>query len=251
MDFAKHAVLVTGASQGIGAAIARRLGEAGATVAVHYNSNAEGANDVVDHIVAAGGSAFSVRADLSQRGAGAEIVSHTIDRAGRLDVVVNNAGSMIARRPAAEVDDDYFDEVINVNLRSAVATTVAAMPHLALVGGNVVNVVSVSARTGGGNGAALYGAAKAALATYTRGLAREVGALGVRANAVSPGVIETPFHDRFSTPASLDAMRPTVPLGRYGEPSEIAEVVAFLASNPRSSYLTGQVVEVNGGMYSP
>ena len=145
-----------------------------------------------------------------------------------------------------------FDEIVNLNVRSMVAACSAAVPHLRKTKrGNIINVTSIAARVGGGPGAALYASAKAFVSTFTRGLARELAGENIRVNAVSPGVILTPFHERYSTPQLLESMRATVPMARLGAADECAGTFIYLASDALSSYVTGQVVEVNGGQLMP
>jgi 3-oxoacyl-[acyl-carrier protein] reductase len=154
--------------------------------------------------------------------------------------------------PIVEVDDAFFDDVMNLNVRSLVAACSAAIPIMRKGGrGNIINVTSIAARHGGGNGAVMYASAKGFVSTFTHGLAKELVKDNIRVNAVSPGVITTPFHERYSTPAMLEAMRATVPMGRLGSADECAGAFLFLASDELSSYVTGQIVEVNGGQYMP
>jgi len=245
-------ILITGASSGIGAALATGVGDAGASaVAVHYNSGREGAQEVVRRLTASGVDAAHFQADLTVRGAAEDLVGQVIDRFGRIDVLINNAGTLVGRRPTVEMDDAFYDAVLDANLYSTVACCRAALPAMIERGsGAVINVSSVAARIGGGQGAALYAAAKGAVSTYTRGLAREVAGHGIRVNALSPGMIATPFHERFTSAEALEATRATIPMGRLGRADEMVGPVVFLASDA-SSYVTGQIIEVNGGQYSP
>jgi 3-oxoacyl-[acyl-carrier protein] reductase len=245
-------VLITGASSGIGAALATGVGEAGASaVAVHYNTGKDGAEEVVRRLTDSGVDAAAFQADLAARGGADDLVRSVVDRFGRIDVLVNNAGTLVGRRPTVEMDDDFYSAVLDANLYSTVACCRAALPGMIERGsGSVINVSSVAARVGGGPGAALYAASKAAVSTYTRGLAREVAGQGIRVNALSPGMIATPFHDRFTSPEALEATRATIPMGRLGRADEMVGPVVFLASEA-SSYMTGQILEVNGGQYSP
>jgi len=245
-------ILVTGASSGIGAALAKGVGDAGAAaVAVHYNTGHDGAEEVVRQLAALGVDAAHFRADLSVRGAAAGLIGQVVDRFGRIDVLINNAGTLVGRRQTVEMDDAFYNAVLDANLYSTVACCRAALPEMIeRRSGTVINVSSVAARIGGGNGAALYAASKGAVSTYTRGLAREVASHGIRVNAISPGTIATPFHERFTSPEALEAVRATIPMGRLGRADELVGPTVFLASNA-SSYVTGQIIEVNGGQYSP
>jgi 3-oxoacyl-[acyl-carrier protein] reductase len=245
-------ILITGASSGIGAALAKGVGDAGASaVAIHYNTGRDGAEEVLGQLAASGVDAAHFQADLAVRGAADRLVRQVVDRFGRIDVLINNAGTLVGRRPTVEMDDDFYNAVLDANLYSTVACCRAVLPDMIdRRSGTVINVSSVAARIGGGNGAALYAASKGAVSTYTRGLAREVASHGIRVNAISPGTIATPFHERFTGPEALEAVRATIPMGRLGRADELVGPTVFLASDA-SSYVTGQIIEVNGGQYSP
>jgi 3-oxoacyl-[acyl-carrier protein] reductase len=251
-DLAGKVVLITGASTGIGAAAARAFGANGAAVAVHYNSSAAAAQAVADDVVKAGGKAVTVQGDVMQSAACRAIVERTVAAFGRIDVLVNNAGGLVQRVPVAELTDELFDSVLHLNVRSALMCIAAAVPHMrAQGGGNVINVTSVAARHGGGPGAVLYAGSKGFVSTMTRGLAKELVKDNIRVNAVAPGVIHTPFHERYSTPEMLEGFRATIPMNRIGTPDECAGAFLFLASERMSGYVTGQILEVNGGQYMP
>jgi 3-oxoacyl-[acyl-carrier protein] reductase len=252
-DLKDKTALVTGASTGIGAAVAIAFAARGMRVAVHYNSSADAANQVVDTIRAAGGTAFALKADVRDTGAIRECVKQASSQfGGRIDVLVNNAGSLVRRVPIAEFDDALFDEVLHINARSVLAFCREVVPLMRESGGgNIINVTSVAARTGGGPSAYLYAGSKGFVSTATHGLAKELVGDRIRVNAVAPGVIQTPFQDRFSTPAMLESFRASIPMGRLGEPEECVGAFLYLASEQLSGYVTGQVIEVNGGQYMP
>ena len=251
-DLKGKTALVTGASTGIGAAVAIAFAARGMRVAVHYNSSADAANQVADTIRKAGGDAFTLQADVRDTAAIRECVRQTVARFGRIDVLVNNAGSLVKRVPIAEFDDALFDEVMHINARSVLAFAREVVPLMRTHGGgNIINVTSVAARTGGGPGAYLYAGSKGFVSTATHGLARELVGDRIRVNAVAPGVIQTPFQDRFSTPAMLESFRTAIPMGRIGSPDECVGAFLYLASEQLSGYVTGQVIEVNGGQYMP
>lgn len=251
-DLKDKTALVTGASTGIGAAVAIAFAARGMRVAVHYNSSAEAATRVVDTIRAAGGTAFALQADVRDTAAIRACVQATTAQFGRIDVLVNNAGSLVKRMPIAEFDDALFDEVMHINARSVLAFCREAVPQMRKQGsGAIINVTSVAARTGGGPGAYLYAGAKGFVSTATHGLARELVGDRIRVNAVAPGVIQTPFQDRFSTPAMLETFKTGIPMGRLGTADECVGAFLYLASEKLSGYVTGQVLEVNGGQYMP
>ncbi|MFZ4759964.1 MAG: SDR family NAD(P)-dependent oxidoreductase [Burkholderiaceae bacterium] len=252
LDLAGKVALVTGASTGIGAAVAREFGRLGAKVAVHYFASGEAAEQVAADIRAHGGDAITLRADAHDSAAMRGLVADTVARFGRLDILVNNAGALVKRVPIEQFDDAIFDDVIDVNVRSALAATAAAVPTMrAQGGGNVIFVTSVAARHGGGPGASIYAGSKGFISTATHGLAKELAKDHIRVNAVSPGVIVTPFHDKFSTPAQLESMRQTIPMARLGHADECVGAFVYFASDRLSGYVTGQILEVNGGQYMP
>jgi len=241
--------LVTGGASGIGNAISRILGEQGAVVAVHFFNSAGAAEAVVAAAKTAGRKAVGIQADLSKPGEADRVVMATIKGLGGLDILVNNAGFLVQRCPVAEMSDELFRTIMDVNLTSTFWMCRAALRHMLSKGtGSIVNMSSAAAFAGGGNGAAIYAASKAAIVGFTRALAREVGPKGIRVNAVAPGQIGTQFHDRFSTPEGRANTIKTIPLGREGLAEEVAHAVAFLAS-PAASFVNGEVSGINGGMY--
>ena len=251
-DLKHKVVLITGSSTGIGAAAARAFGQAGARVAVHYQASEGPARAVASDIKTAGSDAAVFRADLMQSSEASRLVNDVRQHFGRIDVLVNNAGNVFARKPFAQWSAADFDAMLQLNVRSVVAMCQAAIEVFrAQGGGNIINVTSIAARNGGGPGVVLYAATKGFVSTLTRGLAKEFVADRVRVNAVAPGVILTPLHDRHTTQATLDAMKATVPMGRLGTADECAGAFLYLASDALSGYVTGQVIEVNGGQLMP
>jgi 3-oxoacyl-[acyl-carrier protein] reductase len=247
MDLTGRVALVTGASSGIGAATAATLAELGARVAIGYNRNAPGAEATRERILAAGRTAIAIRADVRRADEVKRLVGQAASELGPIDILVNNAGSLVARRGIRDLSEEHLDEIFALNLKSAVLASQAVAPSMIdRRRGAIVNVVSIAGHTGGGPGAGVYASAKAALTAYTKSLARELAPHGVRVNAVSPGVIDTPFHEVFSTPEMMKTFVGMIPLGRVGTSQECANVIAFLASDA-SSYIVGETIEVNGG----
>ncbi|MCK6430834.1 MAG: SDR family oxidoreductase, partial [Burkholderiaceae bacterium] len=180
------------------------------------------------------------------------LVDEVLRHFGRIDVLVNNAGNVFGRRPFVECDETFVDEILQLNVRSVVTLCRAIVPVFRRQGGgNIINVTSIAARNGGGPGVALYAATKGFVSTLTRGLAKELVGDKVRVNGVAPGVILTPLHDRHTPQATLDALRATIPMGRLGTPEECAGAFLYLASDAASGYVTGQILEVNGGQLMP
>lgn len=252
LDLAGKVVFISGASTGIGAAAARAFAARGAHVVVHYNSSKEEAEAVAAEVRAAGSKAVTIGADVRDTAAINAAITKAVEQMGRIDVLINNAGALVKRAPLEMVTDELFDEIININARSVVAFTRAVIPVMrAQGGGNIINVTSVAARHGGGPGALIYAASKGFVSTITRGMAKELLADKIRVNAVAPGVIMTPFQERFTTPEQLEGFRKTIPMGRIGEPDECSGAFLYLASDQMSGYVTGQIIDVNGGQYMP
>lgn len=248
LDFSGKVALVTGASSGIGRATAEFLAECGAAVAVGYHSNEKGAAEVKNKIEAAGGKVFVVQSDVTKNEQITSMVEKVIGELGTIDILVNNAGSLVERLRTAELTEERWDEVFALNVKSAFFCTQAVVPAMAEKGaGVIINMTSIAGRNGGALGSIHYSAAKGAMTTMTKGLAKEFAAQGIRVNAVSPGVIDTPFHETFSTPEAMANFKNIIPMGRVGTSNEVAKVVAFLASD-LSAYLCGETIEINGGM---
>jgi len=246
---APHVSVVTGASSGIGAATAIFLAESGSNVVVHYNRDAAGAQCIQRRIEELGRRACLAQAELQSRDGAQRLVAQTMDHFGQIDVLVNNAGSMIARRKLMEIDEQFWREVIDTNTSSALWMTQAVAPEMKQRGsGVVINIASLAARNGGSPGVMAYAASKAAILCMTKSLAKELIPWGIRVNAVSPGVIATPFHERFSTEEQFNALVAAIPQGRAGAAEEVAQVITFLAS-PNSSHIVGQTIDVNGGLW--
>ena len=246
-DLAGKVALVTGASSGIGAATARLLAAQGARVAVGFYQNKKGAEAVLDSITASGGAAMAAVGDFRKTSEIRSVVKQVVGELGPIDILVNNAGSLVKRMPIREVSEEMWDDVVALNLKSAVFASKEVAPSMIdRRTGAIVNIVSIAGHNGGGPGAGTYATAKAGLTSFTKSLAKELAPHGIRVNAVSPGVIDTPFHEVFSTPEMIAGFVKTIPLGRVGTSEECANVIAFLASDA-ASYIVGETIEVNGG----
>jgi 3-oxoacyl-[acyl-carrier protein] reductase len=239
--------LVTGASSGIGAATATLFAELGARVAIGFHSNKKGAELVLSQITEAGGKAITCAADVAQASGVESLIEQVTDALGPIDILVNNAGSLLERLPILKLTEERWDAVMDLNLKSAVlCTQKVAASMIERRSGAIINIGSIAGRNGGGPGAGPYAAAKGGLMTFTKSLAKELAPHGIRVNCVSPGVIDTPFHEVFSTPEMMSNFTKMIPLGRVGTSMECAKVIAFLASDA-ASYVVGETIEVNGG----
>src|SRR4051812_24663604 len=252
-DLAGKVVLITGASTGIGAAAARAFADVGARVIVHYNASREPAEQVVADIKGKGGSAALVAGDVMTEGDIKRVVGESLKAfGGRIDVLINNAGGMLGRVKIEDYTREHIERVLMLNCTQIALFLREVVPVMRRQkSGNIINVTSIAARHGGGGGAILYAGAKGFVSTVTRGWAKELVGDGIRVNGVSPGVITTPFHDRYSTAEQLKAMQATVPMNRLGSADECAGTFLYLASDAMSGYVTGQIIEVNGGQYMP
>jgi 3-oxoacyl-[acyl-carrier protein] reductase len=246
--FSNEVAWVTGSSTGIGRAIALGFAREGCRVVVHYNSSEDKAHEVADRVGELDGEALLVKGDVSDSGDVRRMTGEIEGRYGRVDVLVNNAGSLIERRTLEEMTEDLWDRVMEVNLKSVYLCSQAVLPLMRRRGkGRIINVTSVAARNGGGPGSAAYATAKGGVSTLTRAMARELVADGVLVNGIAPGVIATPFHDRFTPPEVRNQMAQGIPLEREGTPEETAGAVLFLASSA-ADYLVGEIIEINGGL---
>ncbi|HEY3028400.1 MAG TPA: 3-oxoacyl-ACP reductase family protein [Pyrinomonadaceae bacterium] len=247
LDLTGKVALITGASSGIGAATATVLADLGAQVAIGYHHNQQGAEQVRNDIVRAGGKAIAIRVDVRHAYEIRALVNRTTEEFGPVDILVNNAGSLIERQKVLEITEERWNEIMNLNLTSAmICSQAVAASMIERKTGAIINLASIAGRNGGGLGASAYSTAKGGLITFTKSLAKELAPYGVRVNAISPGVVDTPFHEVFSTPEMIRNFVATIPLGRVGTPHECAKVIAFLASDA-ASYVVGETIEVNGG----
>ena len=247
--FNDQIVWVTGSSTGIGRAMAIAFAAHGATVVVHGNQNRAAAEECLAEVKAAGATdSILVMGDLTDPEVVRKIGKEMIDTFGRIDTIINNAGSMVARVNLEEIEAQTWQRTLDVNITSILNVYQSMVPALKKQkSGSIINVTSVAAKNGGGIGAGAYASAKAAVTALTKNMAKEVAGDGIRVNGISPGVIDTPFHDRFTSEQQMAAMIAQIPMGRAGKPEDTAGAALFLAS-PYAEYITGEIIEVNGGM---
>jgi 3-oxoacyl-[acyl-carrier protein] reductase len=242
-------VIVTGASTGIGRATAIEFARCGASVVVNYFHSPEAADEVVETILTEGGKAIAVQADVSKISDVEKLVRESMIFFGnRIDILVNNAGGLLERKPIMEVSEELWDECFDLNVKSVFLCCQAVVPVMKKQGsGKIVNVSSIAARNGGGPGAAHYSTSKSAVLTFTKGLAKELARTGIVVNNVAPGIITTPFHDKFTPKETRNNFKRMIPIGREGTAQETAWSILFLASN-YADYIVGETLEINGGL---
>jgi len=248
LEFKGKTALVTGGARDIGRATSVRLAQLGATVVVNYRGNRESAEETLRQIGAVGGRGVLAQGDITVAADVARVVE-TAGHAGngRIDVLVNLAGGLVARKTIADMDEAFWDQVIALNLKSVFLVTKAALPLLP-DGAAIVNVSSQAARDGGGPGASAYATAKAGVSNFTRAMAKELAPRRIRVNCVSPGMIATQFHDTFTKPEVRQRVAGMTPLGREGRAEEVADAITYLASE-RASFINGESLEINGGIF--
>jgi 3-oxoacyl-[acyl-carrier protein] reductase len=240
--------IVTGGARDIGRQASLKLAAAGAKVCINYFGNKNLADETLQLIKEAGGDAIAIQGDMTKAADVKKVVDGCVAAYGNvIHVLVNVAGGLMGRKPLADLDEEFWDAVIAVNLKSAYLVTRAVVPYIT-EGGAIVNFSSQAARDGGGGGALAYAAAKGGVLTMTRGLAKELGPKGIRVNCVSPGMINTTFHNTFTKPEIRTNVAAGTPLRREGEAREIGDLVLYLASDA-SSFINGESVEINGGTY--
>ena len=248
LNFKDRIALITGASTGIGASTALKLAECGVKVAINYFQSETEAKKIAKAIDTLDAEALLTKADVRDAAQVKRMLDTVVEKFGRVDILVNNAGGLVKRVPVAEMTDDLWDQIANLNMRSVFYCSRTAIPYMVeRKYGRIVNVSSVAAFTGGGRHATVYAAAKAWVNGFTKGLAKELAPHGVTVNSVAPGVIDTPFHVKAET-GDFDQFLPSIPLKRVGTPDEVAGLIAYLASDD-SSYVTGTVFHINGGQY--
>jgi 3-oxoacyl-[acyl-carrier protein] reductase len=247
MRFKNKIALVTGGGRDIGKAISIKLATEGAHVIVNYSLSDDASRQTVAEITSAGGKATPFKADLTRVSEVKRLTDFVVTSFGnKLDILINNAGGIVARKKITEQDEAFYDTVMNLNFKSLFLVTHAFVKYIPS-GGSIVNISSLAARDGGGGGSSLYAASKGAITTYTRSLAKELGPSGIRVNAVCPGLINTTFHDRFTANDVREKVAAATPLRREGTSEEVANLVAFLASD-EASFITGVNYDINGGV---
>lgn len=240
--------IVTGGGRDIGRDVSRVLAREGAKVVINFANDEASAAETLESVRAAGGEAILCRADVTTAEGVSRLVATARDAYGaEVHILVNLAGGMVERRPLADIDEAFFDKVMTLNLKSAYLMTRAVAP-LMPEGASIINFSSQAGRDGGGPGASIYATSKGALMTFTRSMAKELGPKGVRVNSLCPGMIATSFHDTFTKPEVRTAVAGSTPLRRQGRPEEVAETVAWLASDA-AAFVTGVNLDINGGLY--
>ncbi|TFW32242.1 SDR family NAD(P)-dependent oxidoreductase [Massilia horti] len=248
MELVGKRALVMGGASGIGKATSLALANAGADVVLTYFSSSDEAQDVVSQIRAMGRRAHAIKADVSDSDIAEAVFAEAESQIGEIDTLFANIGGLIQRCRVVDMPLSLWNEAMNLNLTSTFLICQAALKRMeARKSGVIVTMSSLAAFDGGGPGSAHYASSKAAVATFTRALAKEVGPLGIRVNGVAPGLIATRFHDTFNTPANRQAIAERTPARREGQPDDVADVVVFLASK-RAAFLAGEIIQVNGGL---
>ncbi|MEZ4687008.1 MAG: glucose 1-dehydrogenase [Bacteroidia bacterium] len=247
MNLSGKTAIVTGGARDIGKSTSLKLAQAGANVVINYYSNEANALQTQQEIEAAGGKATIAHGDLTKWADCEKVVRHALDTFGsEIHILVNNAGGLVARKTLAEMDEEFFNYIFQLNTTSTFMMMKAAAPHMP-EGSAIVNLASQAGRDGGGGGASAYSASKAAVMTFTRGMAKELGPQGIRVNAVCPGMIATTFHDTFTKDEIRTKVAGMTPLRREGHPDEVADLIVYLASD-QSSFITGANFDINGGL---
>lgn len=239
--------VVTGGARDIGRAVCVKLAREGAKVVVNYFDSEQERDATLAAIKLVGGEAIAVQADVTKQADIDNLVAKTKEAFGeKLDILVNVAGGLFARKTLDQIDEDFYNLVMDVNFKGTLFVT-KAFRHMMGEGGSIINFASQAGRDGGGPGAYIYAASKGAVSTFTRGLAKELGPHGIRVNALNPGMIATKFHDDFTKDAVREKVAGATPLRREGRADEVADLVAYLAGC-ESSFMTGNNVDINGGL---
>lgn len=250
LSLAGKTAFVTGGNIGIGRAVSLALARCGADVALTYYSHQEEGEETVNAIEALGRKGYGFQLDASDGEQVKTVVNQVADAlGGHIDILMNNAGHLVGRSPIVDMTDEHWFKTINVNVTSTFFCTRAVLPFMNTGWGRIINMSSLAARNGGGNGATAYAASKGAIIAFTRGLCKEVADQGITVNAVAPGLIlETPFHETFNTDAGIQGAINATPLKRGGTPDDVANAILYFATD-LGSFITGEIIEINGGMY--
>lgn len=247
MNLTGKVAIVTGGGRDIGKEVSKKLAALGAKVVINYFDNADQAEATLAEVKAEGGEAILVQGDMTSEADIANLVAKTKEAYGEeVHVLVNVAGGLVARKTLEEMDLDFFNFLIKLNLTSNFLVTKAVVP-LMKSGASIVNFASQAGRDGGGPGASAYSTAKGGVITFTRAMAKELGPKNIRVNSLCPGMIATTFHDTFTKDEVREKVAMSTPLRREGKASEVADLVAYLASE-QSSFLTGTNIDINGGL---
>lgn len=247
MSTQQKVAIVTGGSRDIGKAISLKLASLGIKVAINYLNNRDAAMETQQEIEKAGGECILVQADVTKADEIQRMISETQSAFGsEIHILVNNAGGLVARKTIAEMDEEFWDKIMDLNLKSVFLMTKAVVPHMPK-GGSIVNLASQAGRDGGGGGASAYATSKGAVMTFTRGMAKELGPKGIRVNALCPGMIATTFHDEFTKDEIRTKVAGMTPLRREGQAAEVADLVSYLGSD-EASFITGANIDINGGL---
>ncbi|NER15834.1 SDR family NAD(P)-dependent oxidoreductase [Spongiivirga citrea] len=244
-------VLITAGAQGIGESITRHFIDSGADVSIHYFSSTDTAKELMEYAISKGQKAVIVGGDLTKEVDANQVVEKTVEALGGLDILINNAGSLVARKTLSEMETEFWHKVMDINLTSMMFVTRAASPHLGKnENSSIVNLSSLAGRKGGHSGSLAYSTSKGAILTMTRALSAELGGQGTRVNAVAPGLIlGTLFHNTHTTKESADATTASIPIGRAGNAADVARAVQYLASE-YDGFITGATLDINGGVYN-
>ncbi|MFP4844298.1 SDR family NAD(P)-dependent oxidoreductase [Winogradskyella sp. PE311] len=244
-------VLITAGAQGIGESITKHFIDHGANVSIHYFSSADKANQLTKYAIDKGQKAIAISGDLTKEEDANELIEKTVEAFGGLDILINNAGSLVARNLLSDMETDFWNKVMDINLTSMMFVTRAAGPHLGRnTNSSIVNLASLAGRKGGHPGSLAYATSKGAILTFTRALATEFGPAGTRVNAVAPGLIlGTSFHNTHTTKESAAATTSSIPIQRAGNADDVARAVLYLASE-YDGFITGATLDINGGVYN-
>lgn len=244
-------VLITAGAQGIGEAITRQFIDSGSNVAIHYFSSSDTATKLMEYALSKGQKAVIVQGDLTQESDAISVVEKTVETLGGIDILINNAGSLVERKRIHEINTDFWNKVMDINLTSMMYVSKAASSHLSKhANSSIVNLASLAGRKGGHAGSLAYSTSKGAILTFTRALSSELGSEGVRVNAVAPGLIlGTSFHDTHTTKESADKTISGIPIQKAGNPDDVARAVLYLASE-YDGFITGATLDINGGVYN-